>query len=438
MRGHRACRFWYGLVLTAAVLATSLAAVSGAAPAIADMATITGTVVDSSGTAQANVAVAVLDPSTSSTVTSTTTDAQGDFTVTVAPGTYNLRFTPPSGSGLQSYLATGVSTDSPPLTVILKPIAVVHINGTFSDSKGNVYTNQQNAQLTFSSPLNPGSYVTADASGHYSVDLLADQNVAVSTFVEPQVGPFMAFSLPVGTLDHDQTYNVTMPVSQLSVSVRDSNGNPITGGQFQFDYSSENSLPGAPGGSAYAYTATPPRLDANGNLSLLVPNGITLKNPVIRLDTGLVIPFTAPAVNGDQSVIVTAPPFVRVQGTFSDSKGNVYTNQQNAQLTFSSPLNPGSYVTADASGHYSVDLLADQNVAVSTFVEPQVGPFMAFSLPVGTLDHDQTYNVTMPVSQLSVSVRDSNGNPITGGQFQFDYSSENSLPGAPGGSAYAY
>src|SRR6266487_3628055 len=224
MRGHRACRFWYGLVLTAAVLATSLAAVSGAAPAIADMATITGTVVDSSGTAQANVAVAVLDPSTSSTVTSTTTDAQGDFTVTVAPGTYNLRFTPPSGSGLQSYLATGVSTDSPPLTVILKPIAVVHINGTFSDSKGNVYTNQQNAQLTFSSPLNPGSYVTADASGHYSVDLLADQNVAVSTFVEPQVGPFMSFS------------------------VRDSNGNPITGGQFQFDYSSENSLPGAPGG----------------------------------------------------------------------------------------------------------------------------------------------------------------------------------------------
>jgi hypothetical protein len=52
-------------------------------------------VVDSSGNAQANVAVKVLDPSTSSTVGGTTTDTQGSFSLAVASGTYNLQFIPP-------------------------------------------------------------------------------------------------------------------------------------------------------------------------------------------------------------------------------------------------------------------------------------------------------------------------------------------------------
>ena len=36
-----------------------------------------------------------------------------------------------------------------------------------------------------------------------------------------------------------------------------------------------------------------------------------------------------PAVNGGQSVTVTVPSAVHVQGTLSHSKGNVYTSQDN-------------------------------------------------------------------------------------------------------------
>ncbi len=222
MRETGIFRYTRALALVIAGLLAVLPLASAEAPALADTATITGTVVDSSNNPQGNVTVDVVDPATSSTVTSTTTDGQGDFTVTVATGTYNLEFTPPSGSSLQSYLATGVSTDSVPLTVILKPAVVVHVQGAFSDSKGNVYTSKIYSTLTFSSPLNPGSTVRPDASGAYSVDLLADQNFTVNTFVEPPTEPYMSFTLPVGPLDHDQTYNVTMPVSQLTISVRDS------------------------------------------------------------------------------------------------------------------------------------------------------------------------------------------------------------------------
>src|SRR4029077_7513535 len=125
----------------------------------------------------------------------------------VATGTYNLEFIPPSSVGLQSYLATGISTDSAPLTVVLKPIVVVNIQGTLTDTQGNVYSSQQqNAQVTFSSPQNPGTRVFPDSGGHYSAALLADQNFTASVFFQAAQNDYF-YTLPAGTIDHDQTAN---------------------------------------------------------------------------------------------------------------------------------------------------------------------------------------------------------------------------------------
>ena len=85
------------------------------------------------------VAVNVLDPATDAQVASTTTADDGSFSVSVNSGTYNVQLIPPSGSGLQSYLATGVATDSAPLTIILKSAVVVQVQGTLQDAQGNVY-----------------------------------------------------------------------------------------------------------------------------------------------------------------------------------------------------------------------------------------------------------------------------------------------------------
>jgi len=209
LKGQGIPGFGRPLVAAAAVLVMVLAMISAAVPAVADSSPVTGTVTDSSGSPQASVAVNVLDPSTSSTVASTTTDSQGGFSVSVASGTYNLRFIPPSSSGLQSYLATGVTTGGPPLTVVLKAAVVIQVQGTLQDSEGHVDTG---GEVNFSSPLNPGTYVSVDGSGHYSTELLADQNftVAATVFL---TGYINAFTLPAGTLDHDQAKKNTMPVS---------------------------------------------------------------------------------------------------------------------------------------------------------------------------------------------------------------------------------
>ena len=119
MRGTGAYgkRRWIAVTVVAAWLA--LTGMIFPAHALAAGPSFTGVVQDTSGTPQADVAVNVLDPSTDATDATTHTASDGTFTVSVASGTYNLQFIPPSSYGLESYLATGVSTGGAPLTVIL-------------------------------------------------------------------------------------------------------------------------------------------------------------------------------------------------------------------------------------------------------------------------------------------------------------------------------
>src|SRR5580658_1618172 len=314
--------------------------------------------------------------------------------------------------------------------------ASIDIQGTLEDSEGNVYTSAQGAGVSFSSPLNPGSTVYVNGSGGFSADVFDDQNFSVVAFGESSAGE-LQFTLPVGTLDQDETYNVVMPVSTLTVSVRDASGNPVTGGGVYFQNSFISPLPGLPGSSGSIYNSRDTALDANGNASLVVPNGITLQDLAIHLSNGLVVPFTAPALNGDQSVTVTVPASIDIQGTLEDSEGNVYTSAQGAGVSFSSPLNPGSTVYVNGSGGFSADVFDDQNFSVVAVGVNSEGE-LQFTLPVGTLDQDETYNVVMPVSTLTVSVRDASGNPVTGGGVYFQNSFISPLPGLPGSSGSIY
>ena len=85
--------------------------------------------------------------------------------------------------------------------------------------------------------------------------------------------------------------------------MRDANGSPVTGGQLHFDSSSANPLPGLPGTTAATFGYGIP-LGANGNLTTPVPNGITLNNPRIVLNNGLIISFTLHPITGDRHAYI--------------------------------------------------------------------------------------------------------------------------------------
>jgi Carboxypeptidase regulatory-like domain len=334
MRIFAAANHRRSLAAAAIALGLILAGAVSAIPAFAADPSISGVVEDTSSTPQANVTVNVIDPSTDVTVTSTTTAGDGTFAVSVGAGTYNVQFIPPSTAGLQSFLATGVSTDSAPLTVILKTATVVQVQGTLGDSQGNVYPGSQDASVTFSSPLNPGNPAKPDGSGHYAVSLFADQNFTASAIMlTPGLATEMGFSgLPVGTLDHDQTYNLTVPTARLTVSVRDASGNPITGGTLLFGFSSISPLPGLPGTSAFTVSDSGARLDSNGNTAIPVPAGITLTSPRIVLSNGLIIPFSLHPITGDRHAFII----------FNETTGSVLVDDQPPVVTGSPDRAPNA------------------------------------------------------------------------------------------------
>ena len=74
-------------------------------PVIAANYTLSGKVIDQSNTALVGSTIEVLQPGTTTVVISTTTDFVGNYSLTVAEGTYNIRVTPPTGSGLQVSLS---------------------------------------------------------------------------------------------------------------------------------------------------------------------------------------------------------------------------------------------------------------------------------------------------------------------------------------------
>ena len=330
-------RRWIAAIAVAAGLA--LTSVVSAPHALAAGSAITGVVENTSGAPLAGVTVNVLDPNTDATDATTTTASDGTFTASVNSGTYNVEFIPQSGSGLQSYLAPDVTAGAAPLTVILKSATVVQLQGTLTDSQGNAYPNSQDAAVTFTSPLNPGSSIGTSSSGGYSVALIADQNFTANVFTyTPGIASYMSFSgLPVGTLDQSQTYNLTLPTAQLSVSVVDSSGTPITSGTVQFDGGSISPLPGLPGSSASTGVADGFPLNSSGKATVTVPNGVTLDNARVVLSNGLTIPFTLKPLTG----------IVHAYIIFNETTGQVIVDDQPPVVTGTPDTSP------NASGWYN-------------------------------------------------------------------------------------
>lgn len=83
-------------VLTVLVVAIL---VTWADPATAQGFELSGRVTDLSAVPLAGSTVEVIDLGTESTVASTTTDANGDYALSVAGGTYDVRATPPDRRG---------------------------------------------------------------------------------------------------------------------------------------------------------------------------------------------------------------------------------------------------------------------------------------------------------------------------------------------------
>src|SRR5262249_1884232 len=123
---------------------------------------LTGTVTDASNSQPINGATV------STAVASTTTDAQGHYSLTLSANTYDVTF---SAFGYTTKTDNGVVISdggTTPLNAALSPQPSVHVSGTVTDGSGHGWPMYARIDITG----RPGGPIfTNPSTGHYSVDL---------------------------------------------------------------------------------------------------------------------------------------------------------------------------------------------------------------------------------------------------------------------------
>jgi protocatechuate 3,4-dioxygenase beta subunit len=394
--------------------------------------TLSGRISDSSGANIAGATIDVLEAGTNSNVGSTVSNSEGNYTIVVSGGTYNIKVTPPAGSNFSSAVALSrdISTNTI-LNFILVPAGTVTLNGNVYDSLGNPLANQivslqtvGGTQATATTTAT-GSYSLEASSGTYTLTISGDNNDF--SLNVPQRYELIKdnYSLTESTL-----LDITVPAKRVDLHVQDASGNPVTNVQlkagesnYQFNYINDNGLPiggnvNASGRSHYGYTAGGPTTDASGNVTLwLLPTNSS------HTYTFIATPpsgsnFTTTSLNNvpltsDSNLTITMQQPVTLSGHIYDSLGSPLPNQ-----TVYLQTSAGSQTTStsDASGNYSLQVApGDYTIGVSAqtnnslLVAPQYYKITASY----SMSQNRILDITIPAKKVEIHVQDASGNPIS-------------------------
>ena len=163
--------------------------------------TVTGTVTDASNNNPISGAMV------STTGTTTTTDDQGHYALTLPVGTYDLTF---SAFGYQSKTVTGVQVSDGGTTTTnaaLTPQPSVHVSGTVTDGSGHGWPLYTRIEIT---GLPSGAFYTDPATGHYSVTL--PQNAVYQAKFTATLPGYQVVNDTITVGSGDVTHDVAMPI----------------------------------------------------------------------------------------------------------------------------------------------------------------------------------------------------------------------------------
>ncbi|GAB4456799.1 MAG: hypothetical protein Kow0031_37870 [Anaerolineae bacterium] len=200
--------------------------------ALAASYTLSGQVTDQSSAAVANALVEVINPASGTTVYSTTTNAGGSYALTVDAGTYDVKVTPPGGSGFgeSTVLAQNITADTT-LDVVLVPAGNITLTGRVLDGEG-VGLGNERVQATpagggttlYSTTDISGTYTFAMAPGNYNL-IVESNGYNPPTFLAPQNYYFYSTSSLAFT--QSTVLDLPLPAKRVDVHVQDPAGNAV-------------------------------------------------------------------------------------------------------------------------------------------------------------------------------------------------------------------
>ena len=390
-------------------------------------ATLSGRVSDQASVGVSGATVGVYQPSSSTLVASTVTDSSGNYSVSIEEGTYDIKVTPPSGSGFQEFVSpnqpvSGAAT----LNFTLVSASAVTLSGVLRDGLGNPLQGK-------SVQLNPaaggsGFSVTTGADGSYSLSVApgsyklgSQANVSVDGPATP--AEYYVFTSPAVTLVANQTLDLTVPVVPWTVHVQDPSGQGVAGVALDSSFPPPYQTVSFGGLQASGYSRTRGKVtDANGDATLwLFPSTSSSYTLTATPPSGS--PFTVTSVPGLTAPVgggtatLTLASAVTLSGVLRDGLGNPLQGK-------SVQLNPaaggsGFSVTTGADGSYSLSVApgsyklgSQANVSVDGPATP--AEYYVFTSPAVTLVANQTLDLTVPVVPWTVHVQDPSGQGVAG------------------------
>ncbi|MEA5409538.1 carboxypeptidase-like regulatory domain-containing protein [Haloarculaceae archaeon H-GB2-1] len=154
--------------------------------------TLTGTVVDPDGNPVSGASIEAVD-STYTNFESTTTDAQGQFSVSVPEGTYEVTA---SASGYANAVQTEVNvTGNAQTTTRLQLAQAAYVEGTVTNTNGPV----QNVVVMADGGDGEPTFTQTDANGEYNLTVAPGQDYQVTVFAQGQTAAPQTASPSAGT-----------------------------------------------------------------------------------------------------------------------------------------------------------------------------------------------------------------------------------------------
>ena len=298
----------------------------GVSAADAGAATISGTVsgqqVGQEPDPLSDASVSVFDSSTSKEVSSTSTAANGTYSVEVPSGTYDVRFAPTSGGFEPTTVHSVEVAGSRVLNVILTPGGTVHLTGTLRDAGGHPVPG---AQLLLNTGHTPTVSATTAADGSYSFAAVPDNYELVAYSGKAEAGVEVPsswfFETAFFALEADQVRNLQLPpIAQVTVEALGKGDTPIAEATVQVpNFSGSADLGGLEGRYVQARNLNT-STNAEGRATFTVftgssPMGTPSISPPAASGYGYT-PFEIPQVNADTTVAVhfdsgeEAPPAI--------------------------------------------------------------------------------------------------------------------------------
>lgn len=388
-------------------------------PAMAATGRISGRVSEGGGASLVGAVVEVFNGSTK--VAEGTSAADGNYSIDVDNGTYNIVVNPPIGSGftISRYIGFAVSGLTN-LNVVLVRQAVT-LSGVLRTSRG-VPIPDADIKLNGPSPASTrttstGAFSLAVAPGTYNLDF------SRSTGSNPDFPDYFYGGVSGLVLDADRTQDLTMPFTAARVSVIDPDGNPVsgTGVSLVNNYSISTALwPGGPTGYlGDVYSTGTTGADGTTTVVLVPHNPVTLRaTPPASLFLSQALVTNLDARTGTNTVVVLQVDVAAVT-SIAVTPANPHAPQGTTkQFTATATYTDGSKQNISSSVTWSSSdpSVATINAAgLATAIRPVTTTIRA---SLGSA-HDETVLTVDPRELLTINVTPKNSTHARGSTTQF-------------------